>query len=126
MLARYHPSIWTALLRNEKGDFARPLLVDAVQANRKTFRGAFVVPIDRDGQEAVLTGSATLAAGACSTLLHSQAHDVPVDLYDGRQKKERGGQPGLTVDTRDGHRRRRRDLLVLDGTRSTARRWPEA
>ena len=27
MLVRYHPSIWTALLRNDKGDFAQPLLV---------------------------------------------------------------------------------------------------
>ena len=32
MLVRYYPSIWTALLRNEKGDFAQPLLVDAVEA----------------------------------------------------------------------------------------------
>ena len=37
MLARYHPSMWTALLRNEKGDFAQPLLVDAVQAIEKDF-----------------------------------------------------------------------------------------
>ena len=37
MLARYHPSIWTALLRNEKGDFAQPLLVDAVQAIERDF-----------------------------------------------------------------------------------------
>ena len=37
MLARYHPSIWTALLRNEKGDFAQPLLVDAVEAIEKDF-----------------------------------------------------------------------------------------
>lgn len=37
MLARYHPSIWTALLRNEKGDFAQPLLVDAVEAVEKDF-----------------------------------------------------------------------------------------
>ena len=32
MLVRYHPSIWMALLRNERGDFAQPLLVDAVEA----------------------------------------------------------------------------------------------
>ena len=37
MLARYHPSIWTALLRNEKGDCAQPLLVDAVEAIEKDF-----------------------------------------------------------------------------------------
>ena len=37
MLARYHPSIWTALLRHEKGDFAQPLLVDAVEAIEKDF-----------------------------------------------------------------------------------------
>ena len=37
MLARYHPSIWMALLRNEKGDFAQPLLVDAVEAIEKDF-----------------------------------------------------------------------------------------
>ena len=37
MLARYHPSMWTALLRNEKGDFAQPLLVDAVQAIERDF-----------------------------------------------------------------------------------------
>ena len=37
MLARYHPSIWTALLRNEKGDFAQPLLVDAVEAIENSF-----------------------------------------------------------------------------------------
>ena len=37
MLARYHPSIWTALLRNEKGDFAQPLLLDAVEAIEKSF-----------------------------------------------------------------------------------------
>ena len=37
MLVRYHPSIWTALLRNEKGDFAQPLLVDAVEAIERGF-----------------------------------------------------------------------------------------
>ena len=37
MLARYHPSMWTALLRNEKGDFAQPLLVDAVRAIERDF-----------------------------------------------------------------------------------------
>ena len=37
MLARYHPSIWTALLRNESGDFAQPLLVDAVEAIENDF-----------------------------------------------------------------------------------------
>ncbi len=37
MLARYHPSMWTALLRNEKGDFAQPLLVDALQAIERDF-----------------------------------------------------------------------------------------
>ena len=37
MLSRYHPSMWTALLRNEKGDFAQPLLVDAVQAIERDF-----------------------------------------------------------------------------------------
>ena len=37
MLARYHPSMWTALLRNEKGDFAQPLLVNAVQAIERDF-----------------------------------------------------------------------------------------
>ena len=37
MLARYHASMWTALLRNEKGDFAQPLLVDAVEAIERHF-----------------------------------------------------------------------------------------
>ena len=37
MLVRYHPSIWTALLRNDKGDFAQPLLVDAVEAIEQCF-----------------------------------------------------------------------------------------
>ena len=37
MLARYHPSIWMALLRNESGDFAQPLLVDAVEAIENDF-----------------------------------------------------------------------------------------
>ena len=37
MLVRYHPSIWTALLRNEKGDFAQPLVVDAVEAVEDQF-----------------------------------------------------------------------------------------
>ena len=32
MQVRYHASIWTALLRNEKGDFAQPLPVRAVEA----------------------------------------------------------------------------------------------
>ena len=32
MLVRYYPSIWTALLRNGRGAFAQPLLVDAVEA----------------------------------------------------------------------------------------------
>ena len=32
MLSRYFPSIWMALLRNEKGDFAQPLLVRSVEA----------------------------------------------------------------------------------------------
>ena len=37
MLVRYHPSMWTALLRNEKGDFAQPLLVRAVEAVEEDF-----------------------------------------------------------------------------------------
>ena len=37
MLVRYYPSIWTALLRNEKGDFAQPLLVDAAKAVEEDF-----------------------------------------------------------------------------------------
>ena len=37
MLVRYYPSIWTALLRNEKGDFAQPLLVDAIEAVEDNF-----------------------------------------------------------------------------------------
>ena len=37
MLVRYYPSIWTALLRNDKGDFAQPLLVDAVEAIEQNF-----------------------------------------------------------------------------------------
>ena len=37
MLVRYHPSIWTALLRHESGDFAQPLLVDAVEAVENDF-----------------------------------------------------------------------------------------
>ena len=37
MLVRYYPSIWTALLRYEKGDFAQPLLLDAVEAVEDNF-----------------------------------------------------------------------------------------
>ena len=37
MLSRYHPSVWMALLRNEKGDFAQPLLVRAVEAIESDF-----------------------------------------------------------------------------------------
>ena len=37
MLCRYFPSVWMALLRNEKGDFAQPLLVRAVEAIESNF-----------------------------------------------------------------------------------------
>ena len=37
MLCRYYPSVWMALLRNEKGDFAQPLLVGAVEAIESDF-----------------------------------------------------------------------------------------
>ena len=37
MLSRYYPSIWMALLRNERGDFAQPLLVRAVEAIESDF-----------------------------------------------------------------------------------------
>ena len=37
MLSRYFPSVWMALLRNEKGDFAQPLLVGAVEAIESDF-----------------------------------------------------------------------------------------
>ena len=37
MLSRYFPSVWMALLRNEKGDFAQPLLVRAVEAIESDF-----------------------------------------------------------------------------------------
>ena len=37
MLCRYFPSVWMALLRNEKGDFAHPLLVRAVEAIESDF-----------------------------------------------------------------------------------------
>ena len=37
MLSRYFPSVWMALLRNEKGDFAQPLLVRAVEAIETDF-----------------------------------------------------------------------------------------
>ena len=37
MLSRYYPSIWMALLRNEKGDFAQPLLTRAVEAIESDF-----------------------------------------------------------------------------------------
>ena len=37
MLARYFPSIWIALLRNEKGGFAQPLLARAVEAIETKF-----------------------------------------------------------------------------------------
>ena len=37
MLSRYFPSVWMALLRNEKGDFAQPLLVRAVEAIERDF-----------------------------------------------------------------------------------------
>jgi hypothetical protein len=32
MLVRYFPSRWIALLRNEKGDVAQPILIAAVNA----------------------------------------------------------------------------------------------
>ena len=32
MLARYFPSVWISLLRNERGDFAQPILLAAVEA----------------------------------------------------------------------------------------------
>ena len=37
MFVRYHPSMWTALLRNEKGDFAQPLLDDTVEVLENHF-----------------------------------------------------------------------------------------
>ena len=37
MLSRYFPSVWMGLLRNEKGDFAQPLLVGAVEAIESHF-----------------------------------------------------------------------------------------
>ena len=37
MLSRYFPSVWMALLRNERGDFAQPLLVRAVEAIESDF-----------------------------------------------------------------------------------------
>ena len=37
MLCRYYASVWMALLRNEKGDFAQPLLVRAVEAIESDF-----------------------------------------------------------------------------------------
>lgn len=37
MICRYFPSIWMALLRNEKGDFAQPLLIRAVEAIEDDF-----------------------------------------------------------------------------------------
>ena len=37
MLSRYFPSVWMALLRNEKGDFAQPLLARAVEAMETEF-----------------------------------------------------------------------------------------
>lgn len=37
MLSRYFPSVWMSLLRNEKGDFAQPLLVRAVEAIETEF-----------------------------------------------------------------------------------------
>ena len=37
MLSRYFPSVWMALLRNEKGDFAQPLLDRAVEAIETEF-----------------------------------------------------------------------------------------
>ena len=37
MLSRYYPSVWMALLRNEKGDFAQPLLVRAAEAIESDF-----------------------------------------------------------------------------------------
>lgn len=37
MLSRYFPSVWMALLRNEKGDFAQPLLIRAVEAIESGF-----------------------------------------------------------------------------------------
>lgn len=37
MLSRYFPSVWMALLRNVKGDFAQPLLVRAVEAIESDF-----------------------------------------------------------------------------------------
>ena len=37
MLSRYFSSVWMALLRNERGDFAQPLLVRSVQAIESDF-----------------------------------------------------------------------------------------
>ena len=37
MLSRYFPSVWMALLRNEKGDFAQPLLSRAIEAIESDF-----------------------------------------------------------------------------------------
>lgn len=37
MLVRYFPSKWISLLKNEKGDFAQPLLVDAVNSIESHF-----------------------------------------------------------------------------------------
>ena len=66
MFARYHPSVWTALLRNEKCDFAQPLLVDAVQAIERDFAQYLSSHLDGTGQEAVLTGPATSYRCSCS------------------------------------------------------------
>ena len=37
MLSRYFPSVWMGLLRNDKGDFAQPLLIRAVEAIESHF-----------------------------------------------------------------------------------------
>ena len=37
MLSRYFPSVWMALLRNVKGDFAQPLLIGAIEAIESDF-----------------------------------------------------------------------------------------
>ena len=37
MLSRYFPSVWMALLRNERGDFSQPLLIRAVEAIESHF-----------------------------------------------------------------------------------------
>ena len=51
MLVRYHPSIWTSLLRNEKGRLCAAPSCGRCGSNRNRFRRALIASIGRNCQE---------------------------------------------------------------------------